>query len=304
MRAVHEGRTATGQSRPAVGLIAGWGRYPILVAEAIQAQGLRVCCVGLRGHADPVLQRICDQFAWLSIPRVGAHIRYFRRHRVVRATMAGKLFKSMIFRHALAWWRFVPDFTTMRYLGAHFITNRADRKDDSLLGAFTRAYNDHGIEMFPATDLAPHLLVDEGVLTRATPTGDEWRDVQFGWQLAKEMGRLDVGQSVVVRGRAVLAVEAVEGTDECIRRGGTLCPGGGFTVVKVAKPQQDMRFDVPTIGVGTIHAMRQAGARVLAIEAGKTVILDRDELVSLANQFRLAIVALHDAQGSCQKSVA
>ena len=122
----------------------------------------------------------------------------------------------------------------------------------------------------------------------------QMKDIEFGWELASEMGRLDIGQSVCVKGRAVLAVEAVEGTDECIRRAGELCPSGGFTVVKVAKPQQDMRFDVPAVGLGTIETMAAAGGRVLAIEANKTILLDRDEIVLAANNHGIQIVALHN----------
>jgi hypothetical protein len=145
--------------------------------------------------------------------------------------------------------------------------------------------------MAPATDFAPQLLAPPGQLTRRAPSASERQDIEFGWTLAKELGRLDIGQSVAVKGRAVIAVEAVEGTDACIRRAGELCPQGGFTVVKVAKPQQDMRFDVPTIGLGTIQSLIAAGAKVLAIEAGKTIVVDRNEVVALADKHGLTIVS-------------
>ena len=134
-----------------------------------------------------------------------------------------------------------------------------------------------GIRFAPPTDYAPELLVKAGQLTRRGPTAWQQKDIEFGWQMAKEMGRLDIGQSVAVKDQAVLAVEAVEGTDECIRRAGALCRAGGFTVVKVAKPQQDMRFDVPTIGLGTLETMHAAGGKVLAVEAGRTIFLDQDD---------------------------
>jgi hypothetical protein len=136
------------------------------------------------------------------------------------------------------------------------------------------------------------LLVKKGRLTRRGPSSVQTDDIRFGWQLAKEMGRLDVGQSVAVKNRAVLAVEAVEGTDQCIRRAGDLCPAGDFTVVKVAKPQQDMRFDVPTVGLGTLESMVAAGARVLAVEADRTILIDREEFLDFANRNKLIIVAL------------
>jgi hypothetical protein len=146
--------------------------------------------------------------------------------------------------------------------------------------------------MAPATDFAPELLAPPGQLTRRGPTASEQRDIEFGWSLAKEMGRLDIGQSVAVKGRAVIAVEALEGTDACIRRSGDLCPQGGFTVVKVAKPQQDMRFDVPTIGIGTIESLIAAKASLLAIEAEKTIIVDQPQVLALANRHGLSIVSL------------
>lgn len=150
--------------------------------------------------------------------------------------------------------------------------------------------------MSPATDFTPQLLAQAGQLTRRAPSAAQRQDIEFGWTLAKEMGRLDIGQSVAVQGRAIIAVEAVEGTDACIHRAGELCPQGGFTVVKVAKPQQDMRFDVPTIGLGTIESLIAAGAGALAIEAGKTIILDQAQAVSLADRHGLAIVALTQPQ--------
>ena len=148
-----------------------------------------------------------------------------------------------------------------------------------------------------ALDYCPELLVNEGLLTRRPPTAQELADIEFGWQLAKEMGRLDVGQSVAVKEKAALAVEAIEGTDRCIERAGQLCRAGGWTLVKVAKPQQDMRFDVPTIGVSTIENLHKAGARVLAIEASKTIVIDQPEVIALADRYGLTIVALPGQNG-------
>jgi DUF1009 family protein len=173
-----------------------------------------------------------------------------------------------------------------------FILGKKNRSDDTLLTVAVDEYARSGITMAPATDFAPQLLARPGQLTRRGPTAAEQRDIDFGWSLAKEIGRLDIGQSVAVKGRAPIAVEAIEGTDACIRRAGELCPQGGFTIVKVAKPQQDMRFDVPTIGTGTIQSLIAARASVLAIEAHKTIIVDEPEVIALANQHNLAIVAL------------
>jgi DUF1009 family protein len=173
---------------------------------------------------------------------------------------------------------------------------RGDNRDDSLLLGIIGEFEQDGMVFSSALDYYPELLVKNGVLTRRTPTAAEEGDIAFGWELAKEMGRLDVGQSVAVKGRAVIAVEAVEGTDACIRRAGALCKSGGFTVVKVAKPQQDMRFDVPTIGLGTLETMATAGAKVLAVEAGRTIIIDEPQVVDFANRNKMVVVAL-DEQG-------
>jgi DUF1009 family protein len=274
-----------------VGLIAGWGDFPVTVARRLAAEGAEVYAVGIRGHADPQLATICTRFRWLGATRLGAQLRFFRRHGVRRATMAGKLFKTRMFER-LAWLRHLPDATFLRHYYPHFISGAADRNDDALMLRFVELFQSHGIEMMPATDIAPELLVRQGTLTQRPLTRYQLRDVQFAWDLARRMGGLDVGQSVAVKGRAVLAVEAVEGTDECIRRAGQLCPSGGFTVVKVAKPAQDMRFDVPTIGIGTIQTMRDAGGSVLAIEADRTIVLGEPDLIHYANRNGISVVAL------------
>jgi len=274
-----------------IGLVAGWGRFPIVVAETLKAQGKAVYCIGLANHADERLREICDDFVTCRVARIGQHIRYFRRQGITHATMAGKVFKHKILFGRWGWLGLCPDWRTIRVMFPLYVLGRRDRRDDTLLNIAVTEYAKDGILMAPATDLAPQLLAREGQLTRRGPTAAQLQDIEFGWTLAKELGRLDIGQSVTVKGRAVIAVEAVEGTDACIRRSGAFCPQGGFTVVKVAKPQQDMRFDVPTIGVGTIESMLAARAGVLAIEAGKTIIVDQAEVVALADQHGLAIVS-------------
>lgn len=278
-----------------IGLVAGWGRYPAVVAETLRAQGYRVYCLAIKDHADPVLRESCDDYHAVGLAKLGAAIRYFRRNGVVQATMAGKIHKVALFQK-FAWLKHLPDWRCVCTFYPHWISKTKDRKDDTLLGAVIDAFARDGIEFAPATQFAPELLVKHGNLTGRSPSHGQWKDIEFGWRLAKEMGRLDVGQSVAVKGRAVLAVEAVEGTDQCIRRAGQLCPQGGFTVVKVAKPQQDMRFDVPTIGVGTLETLVQAGASVLAIEAEKTIVLDEAELVCYADRHKLTIVAVDQQQ--------
>lgn len=284
-------RAAEPTPRPKIGLIAGWGRFPIVVARSLSAAGTDVYCLGIRDHADPSIAEVCHDFAWIGLGQVGGVIRYFRRHGVCEATMAGKVHKTRLYRHWY-WLHHLPDLRGLLTFYPFFIARRKTLQDDSLLGAITMAFEAGGVIMKPATDYAPQLLVRPACLTERRPTAAQEKDVAFGWRLAKEMGRLDVGQSVAIKDRSPLAVEAVEGTDECIRRAGTLCKAGGFTVVKVAKPQQDMRFDVPTIGIGTLETMAVAGASVLAIEAGRTILIDEAEVVAFANRNRLVIVAL------------
>jgi DUF1009 family protein len=274
-----------------IGLVAGWGRFPVVVAQSLKDHGYRVHCVGLKGHADPILREICDSYLPSGPARMGAHIRFFRRHRVTQATLAGKVFKHKLLFGRFGWLSLVPDVRTFLAFLPHFILRQKNRNDDSLLTAVVETFAQGGITMAPATDFAPQLLAAAGQLTRRAPTAGELLDIDYGWSLAKEMGRLDIGQSVAVKGRAVIAVEAVEGTDACIRRAGELCPQGGFTVVKVAKPQQDMRFDVPTIGIGTIESLIAARGKLLAIEAGKTIVVDQPEVVALANLHGISIVS-------------
>lgn len=279
------------RANPRVGLIAGWGRYPIVIAEALRRHGVEVYCLGVAGYADASLADICHHFRWIGVARFGHAIRHFQRYGISQATMAGKIHKSFMFQPWF-WLRLVPDLRTIRTFLPHFLTKRKDCKDDTLLMRVVNLFASEGIHLGPATDYAPELLVSAGQLTRRGPTPGQWKDIQFGWQMAKEMGRLDIGQSVAVKNQAVLAVEAVEGTDQCIRRAGTLCPAGEFTIVKVAKPQQDMRFDVPTVGLGTLESMLAAGARVLAVEAGRTILLDQQEVVEFADRHKLVVVAL------------
>jgi DUF1009 family protein len=274
-----------------VGLLAAWGRYPVVVAEDLIRQGYEVCCLGVIDHADPALADICTTFDWVRVTRLGQAIRYYRRHGVREVMMAGKIHKSVLFQN-FAFLKNLPDWRTFRRYYKHFILNKKDRKDDTLLIAIVNEFAMDNIVFAPATDFIPELLVKFGKLTRRGPSPAECKDMTFGWEVAKQIGRFDIGQSVAIKGRTALAVEGMEGTDKCIERAGQLCRAGGFTVVKVAKPQQDMRFDVPTIGLGTLKTMVAAGATCLAVEAGRTILLDQDEVVRFADEHRMSIVAL------------
>ncbi|REK15618.1 MAG: LpxI family protein [Planctomycetota bacterium] len=277
-----------------VGLIAGWGRYPMVVAEALVRQGIGVYGLGIRDHCDPDLAKLCQEFDWIGLGQIGKVVRFFRRHGVTEATMAGKVHKVRLFTR-WAWLHHLPDWRGLLTYYPHFISRSRTTQDDSLLGTIVGSFGRAGITMKPATDFAPELLVKLACLTSRRPNAAQQQDIDFGWKLAKEMGRLDIGQSVAVKNRSPLAIEAIEGTDECIRRAGALCAAGGFVLVKVAKPQQDMRFDVPTIGIGTLETLADAGGKVLAVEAGRTIIIDEPRVIEFANQRKLVVVALDEA---------
>lgn len=274
--------------RGPLGLIAGAGRFPIHFAQKAREVGLPVVCVGVAGMADPVLSQICDQFTWLRRLALGTIFRAFRRGHVHQWTMAGKFYKHVIFQPG-RFFQLLPDWRTLRFF---FLRRRTDNRDDSLLLGLIDEFRRQGFECVSALEVCPELLVKAGLLTHRSLSRSELADVEFGWELAKEMGRLDIGQSVMIRERNVLAVEAIEGTDRAILRAGELCGRSGFVVVKVAKPKQDMRFDVPTVGRDTIETMRAAGANVLAIEAHKTILMDEPETIALANQYGISIIAL------------
>lgn len=283
----HESPNA-GSSRR-LGLLAGSGRFPFAFAKAARMQGYSVYCVGVEGNASDELRHFCDGYATTPLARVGRVIRLFREANVQQAVMAGKIEKTVLFDPCRIL-KLLPD---LRTLHMWFRYAARDKKDDTLLMAVIKEFARDKIAFSSALEYCPELLVSRGYLTRRKPTPAQWKDIYFGWEIAKEMGRLDIGQSVIVKETAVIAVEAIEGTDRAILRAGELCRQGGFTVVKVAKPQQDMRFDVPTIGTQTLQTMRQCGGKVLAIESSKTIVLEQDEVIDLANKLGIAIVAIN-----------
>jgi hypothetical protein len=276
------------RKRRRIGLLAGSGRFPILFAEAAVRQGYAVACVGIRYEAPEALRTVCDSFELVGVTKLGGLIRAFQRQGVREIVMAGKVTKSVMYT-PFRLIRLMPDARMLRF----WYRKLKDRKDDAILLGVIQEFEQEGLTFTSALDYCPELLVKQGILTRRRLTAAERKDVEFGWSLAKEMGRLDVGQSVAVKELAAIAVEAIEGTDRCIERAGSLCRSGGWTLVKVAKPQQDMRFDVPTIGMTTIETLHRARARVLAIEAEKTIVIDQEDVIALADRYGLSIVAIH-----------
>ncbi len=278
------------RSRPVrLGLLAGAGDFPIRFARSVREAGHSVFGLGIAGMASDSMADACDEFRMVHLARIGKAIRVFKRAGVERVVMAGKVERTVLF-HPFRWVRIMPDWRAvhmwLRYVGS-------SRKDDTLLLAVIREFARDNLIFDSALTYCPELLVKHGFLTKKRPSTSQWKDIQFGWELAREMGRLDIGQTVVMHDTAVIAVEAIEGTDECIRRAGNLCRRGGFTVLRVAKPQQDLRFDVATVGIDTIKSMHEAGGRVLAIEAGMTVLLQPEEVSQLADKFGIAIVAVN-----------
>jgi DUF1009 family protein len=268
-----------------IGLIAGAGRFPFLVAQGARQAGHEVVVVGLRGLADPSLRELADRFYWSGVVRLGRWIRIFRREGVSRAIMAGSVRKREMYgRFRLL--RYLPDWTTIRLW--FFVA--ADKRNDTLLRAAADEMQRKGVTLSNSVEFCADHLARPGVMTRLQPSAAQRKDAEFGWRIAKEIGRLDIGQAVAVKEQEVIAVEAIEGTDDMIRRAGALCRSGGWTLVKVAKPDQDMRFDVPTVGVNTIENLHANGAGMLVIEAGKTLMVDREKVIAAAD--RLGIVVL------------
>lgn len=281
----------TASAAPKVGIVAGWGSFPIEVAEHCRALGYEVYIAAIKGHADQRIAEFAEEMKWFGVAKLGGQIKFFQRHSVQQITLAGKLFKDKILFHGLGWIEHFPDLTCLRTLYRSFITRSNDTRDDTILGAVAGAFTKRNMQVVPATDLAPQLMVNEGCLTRRKPNRREMLDIEFGWQIARQMGGLDVGQSITVRDQTVLGVEAVEGTDALIARTGQLCPRGGFTLIKVAKPKQDMRFDVPTIGLRTLENLVRAGGQTIAIEAHRTILVDREQTLAYANNHGIAIIA-------------
>ncbi len=262
---------------------------PLMVVESAQRAGCRVVVIGLREWADPVLQDMADAFYWCAVSRLGRQLKLLLREQAFRAILAGSVKKSDMYgRFRIL--RNLPDLTTLKL----WFWRVPDKRTDSLLSAVADIMAERGILMENCVKYCMDSMAPEGVLTRSQPSIAQQKDLDFGWPIAKEMGRLDIGQSVAVKEQDVIAVEAIEGTDRMIQRAGQLCRHGGWTLIKVAKPNQDMRFDVPTVGPDTIENLRTHGAKMLVIEADRTFIVDRERMIDLADRYGVVIVARRD----------
>ena len=282
-----------------LGLIAGNGRFPFLLLDAARAQGIAVTVAAIREETDPEINRRADSdekiaVHWLSLGELSRLIEIFHKEGVTTAVMAGQVKHRQIFSSIRPDWRL-----------AKLLLNLRSRNTDMLLGAVAKVLSDEGIELISSTSFLEPMLAEEGTLTARGPDEDEKKDVQYGMEVARAIAGFDIGQTVVVAAQACVAVEAMEGTDAAILRAGRLLAADEeclpaapstlerrLTVVKVAKPNQDMRFDVPVIGVGTIESMVTAGATCLSIEAGRTLLFDRESILKRANAARIAILAV------------
>jgi DUF1009 family protein len=280
---------ASNPSAETLGVIAGAGKFPFMVIEGARQAGHRVVVLGLREIADPSLAELADEFHWVAPLRLGEWMRRLRQGGARSAVMAGYVKKQTMYRR-FGILSFLPDW---RFLKLWFL-DIPDKRNDTVLKAVANLLARHGIVLEDVTRHCGSAVASEGILGASPLTGAERRDLAFGWPIAKEMGRLDIGQSIAVKNTEVIAIEAIEGTDAMIERAGTLCKSGGWMMIKVAKPDQDMRFDVPTVGPNTLENLHKNGARALAVEAGKTVIVDRAATLAAADRYGIAVVGVRN----------
>ena len=264
-----------------IGLIAGVGRLPVEFARAARGMGVHVIGIGVLPEVDPELAQVAHSYEYVNIAKLDRIFKLLKREKVTEITLLGKINKELVYAH-----KELPDLRVLK-----IFSRLKNFSDDTLTLALVDELAAEGISVLDQTELLRPLMPQPGILSKRPPTEAELADMRFGLAMAKKIGGLDIGQTVVVKNRAIMAVEAIEGTDACIRRGGQL-GRGGVTVAKSAKPQQDMRFDVPGVGPDTIDSMILAGAVALVIEAGRTLVVDREKMLEKADQQAITIVAM------------
>jgi DUF1009 family protein len=274
-------------SLPPIGIIAGQGRLPVHIAEGIRAAGRRVACVGFAGMYDDDLPQYCDLFAKSAVLRPGRWIYLLRRWRVREAVLIGRVNKSKVMYDPL---RAVRQFPDWRLAKLWYRTLRHDKRPTRVLTALADELAGEGIELIDSTRYIPQLLADVGVLTRRQPTREQLSDIDFGWPIVKQLNRMDIGQSVAIKEREIIAVEAIEGTNELIRRAGTHCRVGGWTLIKTAKANHDMRLDVPTVGPTTLELMHEHGGTCMVLECGKVILAEKPRFLELADKLKIAVI--------------
>ena len=274
------------QGQPPVGLIAGQGRLPFLVAQGIHSCGRRVACVGLSGQYVNELPGLCDHFASAGVIRLGRWIHLLRDWGVTEAVMIGRVRKARMYEP----FRLLRQMPDWRAAKLWYRVLRHDKRNASLLGAVANELQTGGITLVDSTQYIRESLASEGVMTSRKLSASQAADIEFGWPIVQRMADLDIGQAIAVKEREVIAVEAIEGTDEMIRRAGQLCPTGGWTLIKTARAQHDMRFDVPTVGPTTIDQLHQHGATCLVVETNRVILADKLQLLALAERRSVVIV--------------
>lgn len=277
------------------GLIAGNGKFPFLVLEGARSRGIEMVVIAIREEASPELERVASRLHWVSLGELSRTIELLHQEGVKQAVMAGQVKHNKIFSAIRPDWRL-----------AKLLLSLPKKNTDSLIGAIAGLLEDEGIHLVDSTAFLAPLLPEPGVLTRRGPDGEESADMAYGREVAQRLASLDLGQTVVIRDRACVAVEAMEGTDETIERAARLTGGKRLVVVKVSKPAQDMRFDVPVIGPRTIEVMKRANATALAVDAGRTLLFERERLIEAANEAGIAIevFAPLGAAGASENTVA
>ncbi len=264
-----------------IGIIAGMGELPVIIAKDARERGYKVITVALETLASLEMDSVSDEIRWVNPGKFGELIDILKKHQIKEAIMAGKVPKSLLYKSKIT-----PDLRAVKLL-----FSIKDKSDDAILNAITKELAGEGIEIIDTTKFSPHLLTPVGCLTRKKPDEEQWKDIEFGWKIAREIGKLDIGQTVVIKGKAVMAIEAIEGTDEAILRGGKWA-GDGAVVVKVSKPQQDMRMDVPAVGPDTLKSMEKVNAKVLALEAHRSMIVNRETVIREAESAGIVIVGI------------
>jgi len=269
-----------------LGLIAGEGVFPILVAKGARAAGRSVICAAFAGNAWPELQHECDHFEWVGVLRLNRWIQVLRSAGCRDAIMVGRVQKSRMYDR-WRYFRYLPDWRTLKIW---FTVLRHDKRPYAILRAVANELESQGISLIDSTTYCTEHLAQPGVMTRRQPSDSQWLDIHFGWEICNTISRLDIGQSIAVLDRDVIAVEALEGTNAMIDRAGQLCRVKGWTMIKVSNTRQDMRVDVPTIGMQTIEKLYAAGAGCLVLDPGKTIILEKPKVIELADRYKIAVV--------------
>jgi len=281
-----------------LGLIAGEGRLPSIVAAGAKRARLKIICVSLANNAEPALAGEVDVFYKVAVARPGTWIRKLRKHGVTRTVMVGRVAKSKLFTP----WRilrYLPDWRAFRIY--YWRLRRKSKLNNSLLSAVADELASGGIILENSTVYCKEHLATEGVMTQTQLGPSVKDDIKFGWQIVKKLGELDIGQAIAVKEREIIAVEAIEGTAEMIERAGQFCKSGGWTLIKTSKPNQDERFDVPCVGPDTIRSLAKNRAKCLVVEADKTIIIDKAETIKLANQLGIGIVGVKPSEDELGK---